>query len=380
MAGLVLLAAASVIVVTRFVDPNRFKGRIETAVREATGYPFRIDGDLDLAWFPWLAVQMGPGRLGQEPLMRWKSVRVGAQLIPLLHGRLVISRVRLEGLHLYLRRARDGETNWDDLFVNRGAAGATTRQPQEIGGVQIREGALEYLDERNGTRIAAADWMLDASEWRPGKPFALDTRFVLQIGAPSTVRIPIAFEASKIEMQSAPAAFAMPEFELSVADARLNGAVVLQDLEPLQGHGKVSVQVKSLRKLLADLAIRGPLPRDRTTLGPLRMTSQWVADQGAVAVKPIELELDQTKFNGELSRSNDPAPLWAFNLRGDRIALERYTDVADTSGEPFELPTAALRAMRAQGVLSFDEAQLAQVKMKNLRLRVELTDGRLHEP
>ena len=62
----VALCVLTVLAVTLFVDPNRFKGRIEAAVRTATGRPFEIAGDLDLAWFPWLAVQTGPAQLGNR--------------------------------------------------------------------------------------------------------------------------------------------------------------------------------------------------------------------------------------------------------------------------------------------------------------------------
>ena len=75
-----------------------------------------------------------------------------------------------------------------------------------------------------------------------------------------------------------------------------------------------------------------------------------------------------------------PLPVWTFNLQGDRIVLDRYTDVEQTDTEPFELPTAALRALRARGVISFSEAQLAEARMKEVHLRLELADGKLHEP
>ena len=83
-AGLLLLAVALVLIVTLVVDPNRFKPRIERLVEEATGKPFTIRGDLDIAWYPWLALQMGAAQLGDAPsLVQWQKARVGARLIPL---------------------------------------------------------------------------------------------------------------------------------------------------------------------------------------------------------------------------------------------------------------------------------------------------------
>jgi hypothetical protein len=62
-------------------------------------------------------------------------------------------------------------------------------------------------------------------------------------------------------------------------------------------------------------------------------------------------------------------------LHGDKIGLSRYVSIEDTSKEPFELPVAALRAMKVQGELTFDQAWLADAQMKNVRLRLELADG-----
>ena len=60
-----------------------------------------------------------------------------------------------------------------------------------------------------------------------------------------------------------------------------------------------------------------------------------------------------------------------FELRGDRIALDRYVELEDTSTEPFELPVAALRELRVAGVLSFAEARMAGATIKNARIRLE---------
>jgi hypothetical protein len=44
----------------------------------------------------------------------------------------------------------------------------------------------------------------------------------------------------------------------------------------------------------------------------------------------------------------------------------------DESEEPFELPIEALRALRVQGEVTFDEARLATAEMKGVRLRLGL--------
>jgi hypothetical protein len=66
--------------------------------------------------------------------------------------------------------------------------------------------------------------------------------------------------------------------------------------------------------------------------------------------------------------------VWTINLRGDRIDLGRYVKLEDKSDVPFELPVEALRALRVQGEVTFDEAKLAAAQMKGVRLRLGLED------
>src|SRR3569833_2907799 len=113
--GLIVLALATL---TLFIDPNRYRGQIEAAVRDATGRAFYIKGDLDIGWFPWLALRTGRAELGNPrgvagpPLAQWESARVGVRLLPLIHGELVIDRIRFQGLKVHLSRDAEGHANW----------------------------------------------------------------------------------------------------------------------------------------------------------------------------------------------------------------------------------------------------------------------------
>ena len=326
VAGLILLAVLAVVIVVVFVDPNRFKGRIERMVQQATGQPFEIRGDLDIAWYPWLALKTGPAQLGTDPpLVQWEAARVGAQLIPLIRGRLIVSKVRLEGLQVHLRRDSAGRTNWNSLTAK---PGTDPRPPPEIGGLEIRNGALDYWDAQSNKRVALSNWRLDVDAWQPGKPVAARTQF-------------------------------------TIGPAQLSLLMNLNSMEPLQARGALSVETSSLRSLLSDLSIPGPRPLDPTALGVFTLTTQWTVNDSAISITPIALRLDQTHFSGSLNRTSS---LWTFVLKGDRIALDRYTRIEDTSTKPFELPIAELKALPIQGVLSFDEAQLGGAHMKDVRL------------
>jgi AsmA protein len=385
--GLLVLLVLGVVVLTLFIDPNRFRGRIETAVSQATGRPFQLHGDLAIAWFPWLAVQTGPAELGD--LARWRSARLGVRLIPLIHGELNIDRIRFEGLSLTLHPG-----NWEDLLSSK--SGGKSKAPR-IAGLEIRDGALDFED-RNG-RIRLSKWDLDVGAWGSAEPVPIETKLSLETSKltvnlalrtrvelsagfdrvalhdteseGSARGVPFATRLPEVKVIFDPLEITIPEWSLKVAEAQLAGSLsAKKDSNVLRASGPLSARIPSVRKFLATLGIEAPVPKDATSLGPLSLKTAWAYTDGAIALKPIALQLDETAFVGELLRSNAAEPLWTFDLRGDHIDLGRYLLLEDRSQEPFELPIKTLKALRVQGTLRFDQARFADADMKNARLRV----------
>jgi AsmA protein len=416
LVGLVLLA---VVTLTLLINPSRFRGQIESAVQDATGRPFAIRGDLDIAWFPWLAVRTGAAELGNPPLAQWQSARVGVRLLPLIKGQMVIDRVRFEGLQVQLKRTADGQTNWDGLFAARKKAGARDRPLPQIGGVEIRDGALDYIDEQSGAHYRITGWKLDAGAWKAGTSVPVSTTLTLESVPPESKgsfsatlefesRLEVSANMDRLEARGTelsgqvrggallkkgaafatelpvlsvtftPLSVAAPEWQLKLVDAQLAGSLTAEKTaNQIRARGPLSVRISSIRAFLADLGIDAPVPHDSKAMGPLTLNTSWTFIDGAIALKPIALQLDETTFKGEIIRSAGTEPTWTFDLRGDRIDLGRYLITEDTSDKPFELPVEALRALHAQGTLTFDQATFAHAQMKNARLRVLMADGQL---
>jgi AsmA protein len=413
MAGLVILAALAIVTLTLLIDPNRFRGEIESRVRAATGRPFDIQGDLEVAWFPWLAVRTGAAQLGNPPgmagppLARWQSLRVGVRLIPLLKGQLIIDRVRLEGLQAHLRRTQDGRANWDDLLS--GGADNSERPAPQLAGLEVSDGTLEYVDERSGASVRISKWDLDVGAWRTNAVVPVTTEFMFEdmsaakslptidLDLRTSVQLaggmlslsesqlsgrvrgmPFELAIPQLLAETSPLKLAVSQWTLGVANARLSGSLTADEQgERLRARGPLSITIPSARKFLTDVGVSTSLPRDTDALGELRLTTSWAYVDGAFALKPIALRVDDTAFTGEVVRSNAKEPTWTFDLRGDHIDLARYLITEDKSDEPLELPVDALKAMRAQGTLGFAQARFADTQMKNARLRVVLEDGQV---
>ena len=424
---MLLLAGLTVLIVTVVVDPNRYRGQIERVVTEVTGQPFRIAGDLHISWFPWLALKMGPAQFGKPagadtpPILRWQSARFGARLIPLLKGQLLISGIGLDSPRIYLKRSADGTANWDDVLKavrSKDKAGAPRTGPgPRIGGVQIRDGTLTYVDGRSGSEYTVSGWQLDVGEWQSGATFPVETRFALRSGQQPLAEdarlsarvhvsedandidlfgvefssrvqggplpphgVPVELQVSRLAARLAPLDIAVSELSGLIAGARLSTSIQVGETGTDKAHyvrGPLSLEIPSVRDFLKALDVDVPLPLDKGTLGHLSLTSMVAWENGTVIVNPLDLQLDDTRFNGELSRSNAADAVWTFALHGDKIGLSRYVDLEDKNLEPFELPVAKLKALQVKGELTFEQAWLAKAEMKNVRLRVELADGAL---
>jgi AsmA protein len=377
LAGAIFLLVAAVLVVTLVVDPNRYRAPIENAVRDASGRDFELEGDIDVAWVPWLALETGKAQLGNPagfdgpPLLAWDSARIGVRLWPLIQGNLEVDRVRFDGLRVHLKVSKDGRANWQGFGTQRSDGDARAPFIPRNAGLEVRNAALDYVDERSGTRTGITDWSLDIGAYNAGKPVAVETAFRYR-------GLPVEFQEDALLLDLDKQRIAAPDWSLRIGEATASGS--LRSGERLENlAGDLRMQTASLRALLDGLGAEVPRTRDAGAIGAASLTATWQVDAGAVRVQPLSIRLDDTALTGQLARAGE-VPMWTFELRGDRIDLDRYLEPDDAEGKPFELPTAALKAANVRGTLRFDTARLAGVDAKDVILRVVTEEPAAVEP
>ncbi|MGQ0834756.1 MAG: AsmA family protein [Gammaproteobacteria bacterium] len=371
--GFVGLLIAAVFILTAVVDPNSYRDEIESAVRQATARDFRLQGDIDIAWFPWLALETGPAELGNPdgfspgpPLLKWRSASVGVRALPLLRRSLVVDRVRFDGLWAHLRVDADGRANWEGFATPRPEEGGGAGPIPRNAGLEIRDGSLEYSDARSGARVGIAEWHLDVGAFSSGEPVPVQTRFSFR-------GLPVELREDALTVSLDPLRISAPAWSLRLGDASIEGALASEDGLQRIG-GSVRGAAPSLRALLASLGANAPQTRDAEAIGALRLAGSWRYDRGMLTVKPLELKLDDTTLSGTLSRAPaaraDAEALWMFELRGDRVDLDRYRKPDEAGGKPFELPVEQLQAANVRGTLTFEHARLAGIDANDVNLRV----------
>jgi len=201
VAGLIVLLVAALVAAAALFDPNDYRDQIAGVVKEETGRELRL-GEIQLKIFPWLRVAIFDAELnnaqgfGDEPFATLKEVSVGVKLLPLLiHRKVEISTVTLDGLHLNIAKDAEGRGNWQDILDVQASKPEDTAKIEgeatfelkdvDVSGVTIRDAALKFADGQNKTEYSVRNLNLTTGSLRPGEPFDVEASLTASASAPA---------------------------------------------------------------------------------------------------------------------------------------------------------------------------------------------------
>lgn len=385
LGALVALVVLGVLVIVWLVDPNSFKSNIESRIRDATGRDFTLAGDIELGFFPWLALRTGEGRFGNapgfgpEPMVSWKSAKIGAKIFPLLRGKLIADRVLLEGADLRLVRRADGTANWQGLGGDEPADPNAEPLEPRIDGVRIEDSRVLFVDEGVPRRIEVTGLDLTTGYVALGEPFT-DTEIagVLHMDGFAPQGVPFRIEVPRVVLPEDFTSVDVEKFSGAFGGFEAEGAVKGTLGESPRLAGSIKSNEFDPRALLLSVGIAPPKTTDAQALGKLSFTGSWTFDAGAIGIDPFSLKLDDTRFTGSFHRAAGDNPVGDFALRGDELNISRYLPPTDPASEPFVLPTAMLKALMFRGSVELERATLDDIDMKGVTLRLLLDENGLH--
>jgi AsmA protein len=175
--GIVVLAIAGAIAFAMLFDANKLKGEIERTVQDKTGRTLKLEGDLEVAFWPSIGASLGRASLsereGKGTFVGLESAHVSVAVLPLLSKQIVVSGLRLDGLKATVTRDKAGRFNFDDLLAAPAAskdksgappppqaAGGADAVRFDIGGVRIERSAIRYRDAKSGQAVDVSDFNL----------------------------------------------------------------------------------------------------------------------------------------------------------------------------------------------------------------------------
>ena len=375
---IVLLIVSAAILLPLVIDPNDQKPAIVAQVKERTGRDLRIDGDIELSVFPWIAVELGRVELGNaagfdNPVFASTDrISIRVKLLPLLSKRLEMGTVTVHGLTLNLARDSRGRSNWDDLADVGGDAGGGDRPTSSspavsseasaavalaVGGLDIKDANLSWQDARRGQRFEINNLSIQTGAISAGEPVDLKLALDLRVGDPA-IGGHIAAEGA-LGYDQARRTVWMKDFALEseFAGEQLPG-----------GRARIT--------LAADLqAVIGGKPNQ-------------------LIVKPLTIRVDDSILTGELAVPDIESQALRFKLSLDAIDVDRYLlpekkkpdDAAPAVVTPgtataavaaSEVPNEALRRLDVIGRMKIGKIKVANLNLTEVDMSVKAKDGRI---
>ncbi len=249
--GLILALIVVVAIVAATFDPNEYKPQIVNLVKERTGRTLTMDGRIGLTFFPKIGAEVEKVTLsepnGPKTFAKVEEARVALALLPLLSKQVIVDRVTLSGLAVDLVRYKDGRTNFDDLTGQTAKPEPPPAKPAEapagpplaidVGGIELRNAAVGWRDERDGTDVRLSNVRLRTGRIASGVPGRLELAAKID-GAQPKANLQVDLETG-YRLNFETQAVALSAFELKAAgdapglagfNARLTGEML--DFDP----------------------------------------------------------------------------------------------------------------------------------------------------
>ena len=391
--GIVAILVIAAISFFLLFDPNTFRDEISAQVERVTGRELVIEGDIELSWFPWLAIDVGKTTLGNapgfgsEPFASFEQARLSVRLLPMLLRRDVsVGTANLDGLRLNLAVAANGRGNWEDLVnasdnvAEAEASGADIPSP-EIAGIDITNAAIDFYDEQVDEGYRLTDLSLSTGAIRAGEPVSIKSDFDFEF-------LPDGM-AGDFEIDAVMTADVNAN-TVGFSDVAITvlGLDVEADVPPFSYEGElepvatIRVGAFSMKELMQRLGIEPPVTADPDDLEKLTIDATAKVTAPAIRLDPLELVVDDTTFNGDMSIARDAAGTITVNLAGDTIDLTSYMEPVAEEGTaaeeaPVEIPVDLVRTFNLRGAITIGEALFNGMTFENVELGISAMNGRL---
>ena len=284
----VVLIVAAAIVVPLVVDPNDHKDRIVNLVKKKTGRDFRIDGNIRLSAFPWLAVEVEKVQLGNptgfdDPYFaRFDSAEIRVRLLPLISRKLEAGVVSVQGLSVHLETDKEGRTNWQDL-ARPAEAPAAEKGPEVfppgalvIGGLDIRDASVRWTDRSVDQTVTVDNIVLKTSAVTLVDPVDVDLKLDVnseKTGVKATVSV-----ATRIAVDLMGSRYRAEDMKLS---ADLSGSAVPGGSLRLNGTGSVGFDANANRVDIAGLRLAADGLSVKPYAGTVTLETRGTGDLGS---------------------------------------------------------------------------------------------------
>jgi AsmA protein len=395
LGGLVALIACLLLGVKLFVNPNDYKARITQAVKHSTGRELTLAGDIKLAVFPWVALDLGaaslgnPPGFGQVPFATVKHVAVRVKLLPLLRKQLQIGGVEIDGLDLRLVKNAARHGNWEDFGGKETAAPSSATSTgsgtlPDLAGLIIKDSRVSLQD-----MVITVAGKLELTANAASKQYRFANLDLAGTLTPAAGSAPVSWKFSAPELSANLAAQTLKAgaFAADFAGAHLTGSLEgshIVDAPALAGS--FELDPLSARDLMGRFGVTAPVTRDPKVLARIGASGEFSYGGKALSADKLKVQLDDSTLTGKAAITNLDTKAISFDLAVDRIDVDRYLSPAPdrpkaqvkADTKPTEVPTTGLKALLLRGTLSIGSATVAGISLRQVLFNLDAKDGLAH--
>ena len=166
IAALLILIVLAVVILPNIVDPNDYREKIGTLVKDNTGRDLTLEGNLELSVFPWLGIKTQGLRLSQPDgiagdMISVDTAQLRLKLLPLLSKQVQVDTIILTKPQVSLITLSNGLDSFSGLTGGDSEAAAAPEVESSgagsvslaVQGIQITEGLVIIDDRKAGSRM-----------------------------------------------------------------------------------------------------------------------------------------------------------------------------------------------------------------------------------
>ena len=184
----IAMVVAAIIYITTTFDPNNFKTHIIQLVKEKQQRTLKLDGDIQLVFFPQAGIEINKASLSEfqqdKQFLYIERARISLALLPLLSKKMIIDEIYLKGLKIDLIQFKNGKTNIDDLLNLIRSDDKQSSPNFEIGSLNIQESQLTFFDEKTDVHYLLSKLNCRASRIANNSPVKIDYSSIIQSTKP----------------------------------------------------------------------------------------------------------------------------------------------------------------------------------------------------
>jgi len=425
----VMAIAALLLWASYYVDTDEFRSQFIASVEQYIGQPISLHGELNIALYPTLSLEIlglaldGPPEMGEVPLVELDTVHLSVRLLPLFDKRIEIRTIVVEGMNVHVVKRRNGEFNYQALLAkqrNRSSNNVSVDGKAftvSLSGLEVVGALFDYWDVQTDDRLVLSEMALRTGTIKKGVP------------VPFTAKSALIWEAGDLKSHVTLQGFlhlgeAEEHFRLDGATltASFEGGFLPQGAHPGELTANVSVDFDESKLKLDKLHVRflglegeGNLETDNWThdlrgFGHFRIlpfafdsTLQRylpeytlpLGKENQLADFSTDFEVNEAGFimdgavfsladqviKGDLGIHSFSHPWFSFDLEANTIDFDSYIPRDREGGRESviweNIPIKELSSLAAKGQFSLEQGTIEGHSLRGLKLKLDTTQADL---